>query len=133
MIIQDKKVQEFAGIMSNEKARLIFFTGPPGCGKNSLIDLHCRANNMQVVRYKDEQDSKYLYEALEMPKDQYGPNGGYPNDLENLIHYLRVNAKAQGSGSTATTGGGLKGSGFTAFKKSSFTSRTPLIEERKVG
>jgi len=40
--------------MQNEKAKIILMTGPPGCGKNSLINLYCQRNNIQVVRYKEE-------------------------------------------------------------------------------
>lgn len=48
----------------------------------------------------------------------------YPNDLENLIHYLRINAKAQSS----STASNIKGSSFTA-KKSGFVSGSskPLL------
>ena len=41
MIVQDKKVQEFSTIMQNEKVKILLMTGPPGCGKNSLINLYC--------------------------------------------------------------------------------------------
>ena len=54
MIVQDKKIQEFAQIMQNPKARLLLIAGPPGCGKNSLVDLYCKKNNIQVLKYKEE-------------------------------------------------------------------------------
>lgn len=40
--------------MQNDKARVVLMTGPPGSGKNSLIELYCKKNNMQVLRYKEE-------------------------------------------------------------------------------
>jgi len=64
MILQEKKIQEFSSIMGNSKVKLLMMAGPPGCGKNSLIDLYCKKNNFQVVRYKEEQDSQCLHEAL---------------------------------------------------------------------
>lgn len=45
MIVQDKKIQEFSQIMNNDKAKLVLITGPPGCGKNTLIDLYCKGSN----------------------------------------------------------------------------------------
>ena len=54
MIIQDKKIKEFSEIMQNPKAKLLLITGPPGCGKNSLVNLYCKHNNVQVMRYKEE-------------------------------------------------------------------------------
>lgn len=46
MIIQEKKIQEFSSILNNEKVKLLLVTGPPGCGKNSLIDLYCKKNKI---------------------------------------------------------------------------------------
>jgi ATP-dependent Lon protease len=46
MIIQDKKIKEFSEIMQNPKAKLLLITGPPGCGKNSLVNLYCKHNNV---------------------------------------------------------------------------------------
>lgn len=40
--------------MQNPKAKLLLITGPPGCGKNSLVNLYCKQNNIQVMRYKEE-------------------------------------------------------------------------------
>jgi len=114
MILQEKKIQEFSSILSNDKARLILVSGPPGCGKNSLIDLYCKSNNIQVVRYKDEQDSRYIYDTLDIVRDYNASS--YPGDLENLNHFLRINARAQGS---TSNGLGLKTSSFAAGPKSS--------------
>lgn len=46
VIIQEKKVQEFSQIMQNDKVKILLMTGPPGCGKNSLINLYCQRNNI---------------------------------------------------------------------------------------
>lgn len=62
------------------------------------------------MRYKDQQESAFIFETLDIMKD----NLNYPNDLENLIHFLRINAKAQ-SGMSA--GLGIKSSGFSAAAK----------------
>ena len=106
MVVQDKKVQEFSALMASDKVKLLLLQGPPGCGKNSLIDLYCKKNNIQIIRYKEEQDSRYLHDSLDMNKD----NQNYPTDLENIIHYLRVNAKGSGTGVA-------KASSFSTAKK----------------
>lgn len=77
-----------------------------------------------MVRYKDEQDSRYIYDSLEITKDTYRNQSAYPNDLENLIHYLRINAKAQSA--NAVSGQGLKTSSFSAAAK-----KKPVVEESK--
>ena len=45
--------------MNNDKIRLLLFTGPTGSGKNSLIDVYCKENNIEVSRFRDEKDSTY--------------------------------------------------------------------------
>jgi hypothetical protein len=45
----------------------------------------------------------------------------YPNDLENLIHFLRINAKAQSSSNAQS----IKGSSFTAKKTSLY--QAPIV------
>ena len=94
--------------MGNERVKVLMLVGPPGSGKNSLLDLYCKRHNIEVVRYREEQDSRYLSEALEIARD----NKSYPQDLENIIHFLRLNAK-QGE----RTAGAVKTSSFTAKKQ----------------
>ena len=77
--------------MQNDKAKIVLITGPPGCGKNSLLNMYCQKNNIQVVRYKEEQESRFMCDTLGIINDHTASN--YPNDLENLIHFLRVNSK----------------------------------------
>jgi hypothetical protein len=114
MIVQDKKVQEFSSIMSNEKVKVLLMAGPPGCGKNSLLDLYCKRHNIELLRYRDEQDSRFVHESLDIARDFQS----YPADLENIIHYLRVNAK-QGQRTAAA----VKASSFAAKKQ-------PLVEKQ---
>ena len=47
------------------------------------------------MRYKEEQESRSMCDTLGIMSDSNFLS--YPNDLENLIHFLRINAKAQGS------------------------------------
>ena len=78
MILQDKKVQEFTSIMSNDKVKLVFIAGPPGCGKNSLINLYCKKNGVPVSAYKEETDSKSFDESLGLNKEYINPLNAYP-------------------------------------------------------
>jgi len=55
--------------MSNIKAKLVLITGPPGCGKNTLIDLYSKKIDAQIIRYKEESDSQFIYDALEIKRD----------------------------------------------------------------
>ncbi len=78
--------------MQNEKVKVLMLTGPPGSGKNSMVELYCKRYNIQAIRYKDEQESRNICDNLGITAD-YAANS-YPNDLESLIHFLRINAKA---------------------------------------
>jgi MoxR-like ATPase len=64
MILQEKKVQEFLQILASEKVRILLMSGPPGSGKNSLIDLACKREGLEVLRYKEEQESTSIYDTL---------------------------------------------------------------------
>lgn len=88
---------------------MLLITGSPGSGKNSLIDVCCKTNNISVLRYKDEEDSNFNDFEL----DSRAKDGTYPKDLENLIHFIRVKTKAHGSTGTQ----GLKGSSFSNSRK----------------
>lgn len=92
--------------MANDKAKFLLITGPPGCGKNTLLRLYCKKHNLSIVHYKEEQDSRFMSESLDLVRDP--SSASYPNDLENLNHFLRVSAKTQGS----TQAGGIKVSSF---------------------
>lgn len=67
-----------------------------------------------MLRYKDQQDSRYLHESLDMVRDTQ--QASYPNDLENLIHYLRINAKQGAGGGSSSAAVGVKLSSFAAKK-----------------
>jgi len=108
MVVQDKKVQEFSALMANEKVKVLLLVGPPGSGKNSLLELYCKRHQVELLRYKDEQDSRFVHETLEIARD----NQAYPADLENIIHFLRLNAK-QGE----RAGAAVKASSFAAKKQ----------------
>ena len=93
-MINKKKKEEFVNICTNEaRVKILFLQGPSGSGKNSMIDCFGEQYNYEIVRYRDDK-SKMVYDlyddgGVEDPEDRF-----YPDDLENLIYYIRSNAKA---------------------------------------
>eukprot|EP00347_Sterkiella_histriomuscorum_P005182 403357582 len=120
LIIQKPKIQEFEKIMISDNVKLMIFTGPSGCGKNTLIDLYCQKHNIQKSVFQLESESKN-YNFLQdngIYQAKVG-NLDYPEDLESLIYFINSSTlSAQGSVSgTAKTG--LK----TTLKLSSFNTK----------
>ena len=59
-----------------------------------MIDCFGEQYNYEIVRYVD-QKSKMMYDVYgDAEQDEDGFNRFYPDDLENLIYYIRSNAKA---------------------------------------
>lgn len=87
LIIQKPKIQEFEQIMSNPQAKLLLFTGPAGSGKNSLIDVYCKSHSIEVLRYKDEHESKFYDIEFD---NGFMKDYSYPEDLENLIYFIKT-------------------------------------------
>jgi replication-associated recombination protein RarA len=79
-------VQEFERIMNDDNVKIMLLTGPPGCGKNSLIDVYCKDNNIELMRYTDGEESKYA----ELDRDELVyREESYPKDLENFIEFIK--------------------------------------------
>jgi hypothetical protein len=100
-VIAKKKKEEFVQICKDDnRVKILMLQGPSGCGKNSLINCFGEQYNFEIVRYKDHKTKNVL--------DVYGTSatfGGsddemeqenqfYPDDLENLIYFIRNIIKA---------------------------------------
>ena len=91
MVVQKKKVSEFEAIVDNPHTKILILTGPPGCAKNTMLDvygLHYRSKNIDLQRFVDTK-------GISMP-DIYGETNTfrgssdpYPDDLENLLYFIR--------------------------------------------
>lgn len=62
-------------------------TGPPGCGKNTLLNVYCKQKNVQLIKFRDVKET-YLSEVSEKKKFE-GTEDYYPEDLENLLYFLK--------------------------------------------
>ena len=61
-----------------------------------------------------------MFESLEIMRDH--AQSSYPNDLENLIHYLRINSKSNTSHMSGKT---VKTSSFASGKRTVLDESKP--------
>jgi hypothetical protein len=88
-VVQKKKLSEFEATVNNPLAKILILTGPPGCAKNTMLDVYSmKHSEVQLVRFVDTK-------GLNIP-DIYAENGTfsgttdpYPDDLENLLYFIR--------------------------------------------
>jgi ABC-type cobalamin/Fe3+-siderophores transport system ATPase subunit len=98
--------------------RVLIFIGPPGSGKNTLIDCYCRQHDIQLVRYKEEKEKILL--------DTFQYNDKVPEDLDNLIEFIKSNSKTTKAAYFKTKSAF---SGFSTNKKSPQEIKKFLQEE----
>ena len=80
-------------MLSNDKLKLLVFTGPSGCGKSTLIDVYCRQNKIPLVNFKPQTESKFYSLEQDMRLERNYMGGlPYPDDLEELLHFMQVNS-----------------------------------------
>lgn len=51
--IHKKKKDEFKAFMEDKTMKIAIIWGPPGCGKNAMINAYAKENNIQVDRYNE--------------------------------------------------------------------------------
>ncbi|CDW87611.1 cell cycle checkpoint protein rad17-like [Stylonychia lemnae] len=113
LIIQKAKISEFERLLNEQTLKLIIFTGPTGSGKNTLINTYCNQNDIQLIRYKFQNESRYYDLEIDSGIRNFGQT--YPSDLESLIYFIRTNVMVSSSNASA----GLKRSRFASTKTTS--------------
>lgn len=110
--------------------------GPSGCGKNSLIDCIGEQNNFEIVRFKDEK-TKLVSDVYGDPnainsqeEDEGAPKWQYPDDLEQLLYFIRQNFKFSNQRTDQPTN---KTSAFSKPNTSSFSSKQSSFAQKKAG
>lgn len=118
MIIQKPKIAEFDRIVQTSSNKILIFIGPPGSGKNTLIDCYCAQNKIQLIRYKEEKEKILL--------DTYMYNEKVPEELDNLIEFIKSNSKSTKAAYFKTKSAF---SGFSTTKKSPEEMKKILQQE----
>lgn len=67
-----KKKDEFIEFMKSKKRKIIILQGPPGCGKNAMINAYAKENGFDVVRYEHHSNLRsILQDDVRFHKGQY--------------------------------------------------------------
>ena len=75
----------------------MIITGPSGCGKNTLLDLYCKENQLWAERFTDQKEN-HIYDVFG-ERTTFGRGEElYPDDLENLLYFLRINTFGRSNG-----------------------------------
>lgn len=51
LLINKKKIGEFSKFMNSKNRRILVLMGPPGCGKNAMLNAYAKDNNMDLHRF----------------------------------------------------------------------------------
>ena len=74
--------------MESPQTKILVLTGTPGSGKNAMINAYGKTRNVKVVRFHDVKGSS-VKEVSEVKRFHDKEEEPYPEDLENLIFFLR--------------------------------------------
>lgn len=90
LVMNKKKVQEFAEIVTDSKTKILILSGPPGSAKNTLVETFCTQNEKELVKFSDHKN-EYLPDVFGYDKNKQTNDGAfYPEDLENLLDFIRL-------------------------------------------
>lgn len=73
---------------------MLILTGPSGSGKNTLIDLYSKKYEIPVLKFIDQKQNHLSDIFGEKTSFKEGAEY-YPEDLENLLYFLRINTRAK--------------------------------------
>ena len=88
LVVNKKKKDEFVEIANG--GGFLVLHGAPGSCKNALINAYCQQNGIKLVRHSDIK-TQHLEELYGQKRAiaGYGRSAQYPDDLENLIAFIR--------------------------------------------
>ena len=88
LVVNKKKKEEFIEIAKG--GGFLVLHGAPGSCKNALINTYCQQNGIKLVRHSDikTQHLEELY-GQKQAIAGWGRSAQYPDDLENLIAFIR--------------------------------------------
>ena len=91
LVVNKKKKDEFVEIANG--GGFLVLHGAPGSCKNALINAYCQQNGIKLVRHSDIK-TQHLEELYGQKRAiaGYGRSAQYPDDLENLIAFIRTMA-----------------------------------------
>lgn len=70
-------------ILNDSAKKILILTGPPGCGKNALLDLYCKVEDVEGIWFSDTKSLNIFDDSR---------SDVYPEDLDNLVSFLNRNA-----------------------------------------
>ena len=86
LAINKQKIREFLNLA--QSPGLLILTGPPGCGKNALINAYVTEKGHKLYKYT-ETNTQHMDELYGEKELVLGGKKFYPSDLENLITFIR--------------------------------------------
>lgn len=88
-------------IVQNPDVKILILTGQPGCCKNTLLDVYCKENRIKLIRFIDQKE-EHITDVFER-KTFAGTKESYPDDLENLLAFIKLNIIASTQGTKVST------------------------------